>query len=138
MLQELDLSGRQHDIRALVEAVVLPVSSLLGSSGAHFRCVIQLNALDLANRLKWTHAADVEYREQWEGRLHAELKQFPKHVRVQRINMASDLCMTTLATLEAQLEADEGSMDIAFASTALVDAVTAMITGPDHTRTQPG
>jgi AcrR family transcriptional regulator len=137
MLQELDLSGRGHDIRALVEAAVLPVTTLLGSSGAHFRCVIQLNALTLADRAQWLDEADLEFRLQWEDRLHAELKQFPAAVRTQRINMALDLCMTTLATLEAQLESQEDSVDIAFASTTLVDAVTAILTGPDHTRRQP-
>lgn len=136
MLQELDLSGRNHDIRALVEAVVLPVTTLLGTSGAHFRCVIQLNALNLAER-EWVHPADHAYREQWEGRLHAELDHIPEAVRSYRINMALDLCMTTLATLEAQLEGDESAVDIAFASTMLVDAATAILIGPDSTHKQP-
>lgn len=136
MLDALQRAGRSHDIRALVEAVVLPVTGLLGSSGAHFRCVIQLNALDLANRLKWVDPEDMKHLQEWKERLHAELGRLPPTIRAQRIDMALDLCMTALATLEAQLENDPESVDVALASTALVDAVTAILTAPDHTRGQ--
>lgn len=132
MFRELALSGRAHDIRAIVEAIVLPVTALLGDSGSHFRAVVQLNVLNLADRLFWVRDVDRKHVVEWETRLHRELQQLPEVVRAQRINMAVDLCMHTCATVEAQLEAAPSSVDVAFASTVLIDAVTAILTGPDN------
>lgn len=132
MLKDLELAGRSHDIRAIVEAIVLPVTALLGNSGSHFRAVVQLNVLNLSDRLFWVHDVDRKHVLEWETRLHRELPQLAEAVRMQRINMALDLCMHTCATLEAELEAAPGSVDVAFASTVLIDAVSAMLTGPDN------
>jgi len=137
MLKDLELAGRSHDIRAIVEAVVLPVTGLLGTSGAHFRAVVQLNALNPADRLYWIHEVDRTHLADWGARLHAELRDLPEAVRAQRIEMVLDLCMMSCAVLEAQLEAGARAVNIAFASTTLIDAVTAILTGPDNTVKQP-
>src|SRR5208282_5567985 len=78
MLRDLDLAGRSHDIRAIVEAIVLPVTSLLGTSGAHFRAVVQLNALNSGERLSWIHEADRAHLADWGARLQAELSELPE------------------------------------------------------------
>ena len=133
MLQNLELSGRSRDIRAIVEAIVLPVTSILGNSGSHFRAVAQLNALNTSNRLYWIHDEDRQHLAEWESRLHTELPHLPESVRAQRIEMILDLCMATCASLEAQLENNPDGTNISFASTALIDAVTAILIGPDNT-----
>jgi AcrR family transcriptional regulator len=134
MLRELELAGRGHDIRAIVEAIVLPVTGLLGSSGAHFRAVAQLTALNAGDRLCWIHEVDRHSLAEWEARLHAELADIPETVRSLRIEMVHDLCTNTCANLEAKLERNDGAVDIAFASTALIDAVTAILTTRDNTK----
>ena len=129
MLAELKLAGREHDIRSIVEAVVLPVTSLLGSSGAHFRCVVQLNTAFGADKHQYLHPEDLDHVADWKARLGAELGHLPEQTRSLRIDLAYELCTMALAQFEENLEGDSG-FDIAFASRGLVDAVTAVLVGP--------
>lgn len=136
MLAELDLSGRGHDIRAIVEAVVLPVTSLLGDSGAHFRCVVQLNTSFAGDRSQWTHPVDLDHLEQWKARLFGAMGELPAKLKSMRIEFALETCMVSLANFEAALETDP-TFDTAFASRALIDAVTAILTGPTGAAAPP-
>jgi AcrR family transcriptional regulator len=132
MLRELDLAGRGHDIRSLVEVQVLPNASLLGHSGAKFRFLLQLMSPDLPNRFKWGDEPDFETLRDWEDRVRAGLAPLQPELRTLRIYMALDVFASTLAALEAQLERGIPT-DVALATTGLIDAMTSILTGPDST-----
>lgn len=136
MLAELELSGRQRDVRAIVETIVLPVTALLGSSGAHFRCVVQLNTSFGGDRSQWTHPVDLEHMAQWEARLFDAMSDIPESLRRIRIELAFESGMMALARFETALEADP-DFDIALASRVLVDAFTAILTGPTEATAPP-
>jgi AcrR family transcriptional regulator len=132
MLRELDLAGRGHDIRSLVEVQVLPTASLLGHSGAQFRFIAQLISPNLPNRFHWSDEPDLETLKDWESRVHAGLAPLRPQLRTQRIYMALDVFASTMAALEAQLERGVRT-DVPLATTALIDAMTAILCGPDST-----
>jgi AcrR family transcriptional regulator len=139
ILHDLELSGRAHDIRALVEALVLPPCRMVGDSGWYFRFAAQffytpgigeridLHLVPELNDVTKTERLLVD----WSSRIEPELNFLPEAVRTRRIQISLTVIGHTLASYEAQIDKDPGSVNPPFLATTLVDAITGMLTAPD-------
>jgi AcrR family transcriptional regulator len=134
MLRTLDLTGRAGDLRALVEALIVPPFRLLGSSGSYFRFIVQWSFLALPARglTELLVHPDADPFGQILRRIDSEMSDLDPRVRELRYHSVYLAVLQSLAECEAKIDAGD-PLDETLTITALVDLAVGILETPDHT-----
>jgi AcrR family transcriptional regulator len=138
LLRTLDLTGRGDDVRALVEALILPPFRLLESSGSYFRFLVQWSFRDTpaTGFSELSAHPDSNTFTQAVARIDAELGAIDPRVRLFRYRNVFLTVVQVLADCEARIARGE-ELDERFTMTSLVDLVVGIFQAPDHTALSP-
>jgi AcrR family transcriptional regulator len=136
LLHTLDITGRAHDLRALVETLILPPFHQTETLRSHyFRFLLRwsfgVQSSDVFTAL--LQSADTSAFAETVSRIDGLLADVDAEVRQFRYRNAFMGVIRALAEREAALERP-GELDERFVVTALTDMVTGLLGAPDHTK----
>lgn len=111
LLDELEVAGAQHDLRALCAALVTPMAEALDEPDNHFLGFLARYQLD-HSRTVLSHAVDrVHTASYWRtAKLIRATTGHPRSTFDIRFSLAMDMCFTGLASRQAQEEGKEASL----------------------------
>lgn len=140
MLEDIAAAGREGDVRAIVEAMILPLAEQLSdpARGSHYvRFLAQAVAdpdVDIGDliRGRFDHGFAATRR-----MLRAILSDLPSLVVEQRINLAGTQMVYALADREHDMAKDDrAAIDLWLFIDNLIDSIAAMLTAPVSRETQ--
>lgn len=131
LLDELESSGRQDDLRALCTVLVAPLAETLDEPGNHFLGFLARYQLD-HSRTVLSRAVDRTYTASYwrTAKLIRATTGLPRSTFEIRFSLAMDMCFTSLAGRQAREEAGETGLPprIEFIDT-LIDALCGVFRG---------
>jgi AcrR family transcriptional regulator len=134
LVRTLDLTGRGHDLRSLVEALILPPFRLLETSGWHFRFLVQWSVQVSSTQgfVGLLGHPDAGSFGTVLSRVDEAIGDVDPAVRLFRYRNALMTVLRALAEYETAGAAGE-PLDEPLAITSLVDLLVGMLAAPDHT-----
>lgn len=129
-LADLERAGQAQDLRALVEAMVYPLTESLKPGSCYVRFVAQTLADPVQSQIMSFRLGVQDAMDQINTRIVAQSRGLPASLCVQRLFFAARLWVQALAEHERELENGQPSMPTAALAAELVDLVVGMISAP--------
>jgi AcrR family transcriptional regulator len=106
MLDDLERSGRAHDLHALLQAAILPLLEAQPPDSRYIRFIANLQAKAALNRLYQDITDDYGWSaKRFASYLNEALGDLPPRLRANRVSVAFDALLHALADHEQQVEA---------------------------------
>jgi len=129
-LAELERAGHTDDLRALVEAMVYPLTESLTAGSCYVRFVAQTLADPVQSQIMSFRLGVQDGMHRINTRIVASSRQLPSELCTQRLFFAARLWVQALAEHERELESGQPSMSTEALAAELVNLVVGMISAP--------
>jgi AcrR family transcriptional regulator len=132
MIAGLEEEGRMRDVRALLEALILPLAESLGSSGpeSHYLRFAARVYRDIGPKPFAKEFEENSGMRQCFALLSSALEHLPEPIRAQRLQMVAIHYLNSLAEWERRLQNDMARLGRELLVSNLVDTCVGLLTAP--------